>query len=124
MAVLSRDCAPKILKHQQCFLQADAPAARLRVRLESNGPDANREGRQAMKAERQKEATGARRHAGRLILKPVKQLFGLIFRTILTSLVFYAVVGVSLHALGYPVPRISDVGRYLAGLSELAKILS
>ncbi|MDX6694782.1 MAG: hypothetical protein QOF02_2385 [Blastocatellia bacterium] len=77
-----------------------------------------------MKAERQKEVGRVRGHAGRLVLQPVKQLFGLVFRTILTSLVFYAVVGVSLHALGYPVPRISDVGRYLAGLSELAKILS
>jgi hypothetical protein len=59
-----------------------------------------------------------------LILKPLKRLCGLALRTILTSLVFYVIVGIALRALGYPVPRITDVGRYLEGLSQLAKILS
>jgi hypothetical protein len=77
-----------------------------------------------MKAELHKDAGRGRRRAGQLILKPVGKFFGLVLRTILTSLVFYAIVGVALHALGYPVPRVSDMGRYLSGLSDLAKILS
>jgi hypothetical protein len=64
-----------------------------------------------------------RRRAGRLIIKPCKQLLGLLLRTIITSFVFYAVV-VALYSMGYPVPRIVDVGHYLGRLSELAKILS
>lgn len=77
-----------------------------------------------MKSDRQKEVGRVRRRASRLLLKPIRQLFGLLLRSLLASVVFYAVVAVALHALGYPVPRISDVGRYFEGLSELTKILS
>lgn len=77
-----------------------------------------------MKADVQSGDGNVRRHARRFILKPFKRVCGLLLRTILTSLVFYAVIFVALHALGYPVPRISEMGRYFKGLSDLAKILS
>ena len=77
-----------------------------------------------MKVERQKELKNAGRRASRLVLKPFKQLCGLVFRTILASFVFYAGVAAVLSYLGYPVPGISDVGRYLQGLTGLTKILS
>lgn len=82
------------------------------------------EGWNLMKSERQNEAGRVRRQASQLLLKPIKQLFGLLLRSIVASVVFYAVMAVALHALGYSVPRISDVGRYFEGLSELTKILS
>lgn len=77
-----------------------------------------------MKTDVQSGAGNVRRHARRFILKPIKRICGLLLRTILTSVVFYAVVVVALYALGYPVPRISDMGRYLNGLTELTRILS
>lgn len=64
------------------------------------------------------------RRAGRLLLKPFKQVCGLMLRTIVASFVFYAVVAVTLYGLGYPVPRIGELSHYLGRLSELAKILS
>lgn len=77
-----------------------------------------------MKVDNGRGLKNIRRQAGALILKPLKHLCGLLLRTILTSLVFYVGVAVALYCLGYPVPRVSDVGRYLESLSELSKILS
>ncbi|HEY0386642.1 MAG TPA: hypothetical protein VGC64_11550 [Pyrinomonadaceae bacterium] len=65
-----------------------------------------------------------RRHAEGLILRPLKQLFGLLLKTILTCSVFYLFIAVALSSMGYPIPRLSDVGHYLGRLTELAKILS
>lgn len=77
-----------------------------------------------MKVGRQNELVNIRRQASWLILKPLKHLFGLILRTILTSLVFYVCVVVALYSMGYPIPRMLDVGHYLGRLSELANVLS
>jgi hypothetical protein len=77
-----------------------------------------------MKVERQNELKNAGQRASRLVLKPLKQLCGLVLRTILASFVFYAGVAAVLSYLGYPVPLLSDLGRYLRGLTELTKILS
>lgn len=77
-----------------------------------------------MKVERQHDLVNLRRQAGRMILKPLKHLFALVFRTILASLFFYACVVAALHLFGYPVPRMLDVQHYLGRLSELAEVLS
>lgn len=76
------------------------------------------------KVEQQNRLRRLRRQAGRLILKPVTQVSGLIIRTFVASLVFYASAAIALSSMGYPVPRLSDLGHYLGRLSELAKILS
>jgi hypothetical protein len=77
-----------------------------------------------MKVENGSGLKNVRRQAGGLIVKPLKHLFALLLKTIVTSLVFYACIAVALYSMGYPVPRISDVGRYFEGLSALSKILS
>jgi hypothetical protein len=77
-----------------------------------------------MKATHNNELKNVRRSAGALIWQPLKQLFELVFRTIIASFVFYAGVAVALHLMGYPVPKISDVSGYLGRLTELSKILS
>jgi hypothetical protein len=77
-----------------------------------------------MKVDNRNKLENIRRQTGGLILKPLKHLFGLVLRTIAASFIFYAGVAVALHCLGYPVPRISDLGRYLESLSDLTKILS
>lgn len=77
-----------------------------------------------MRISRHNELGKGTRRAGRLLLKPIEKVVGLVLRTILASCVFYVSLAVVLHSLGYPVPRISDVGRYLEGLTELSKILS
>ncbi len=77
-----------------------------------------------MKAGKRNELENVRRRTTALILKPLKGLCGLLLRTLVASFVFYGVVAVALHSLGYPVPRLSDLGHYLESLSGLAKILS
>lgn len=77
-----------------------------------------------MNIERHQQLASIRRHLGRFVLKPLKQLLTLLLRTIAASCVFYMGVAVALHLLGYPVPRVSDLGRYLEGLTQLAKVLS
>ena len=77
-----------------------------------------------MKVNHQHKLENVRRQTSGLILKPLKHLCGLVLKTIVASFIFYGVVAVALHSLGYPVPRISDLGRYLESLSELTKILS
>lgn len=77
-----------------------------------------------MKVERQNELVTNGRRAGRFILKTLKQLSVLMLRAILTSFVFYVAGAVALHSMGLPVPRLSDLNRYLHSLSELTKILS
>lgn len=77
-----------------------------------------------MKVGRQSELVTLRRQASWMILKPLKHLFGLLLRTLLGSIIFYACVIAALHLFGYPVPRMLDVQHYLGRLSELAEILS
>lgn len=77
-----------------------------------------------MKVDNRNELANVRRQTSALILKPVKQLCGLLLRTIVAGVVFYGVVAVTLHSLGYPVPRLSELGRYLESLPGLARILS
>jgi hypothetical protein len=77
-----------------------------------------------MKAVHRNELENAGRQASGLIIKPLKHLVSLVLRTIVASFVFYAGIAAALYCLGYPVPRVSDLGRYLNSLSDLAKILS
>lgn len=77
-----------------------------------------------MRVEPQNESKNVSRRAGWLILKPLRQLCELLLRTIIASFVFYVGVAVALHFMGYPVPRISDLGGYLESLTELSKVLS
>lgn len=77
-----------------------------------------------MKVSRQNELVNLRRQTSWMILKPIKQLFGLLLRTMLASFIFYACVIAALHLFGYPVPRMLDVRHYLGRLSELAEVLS
>ena len=77
-----------------------------------------------MKAGLQNEFANLGRQAGWMILKPLKHLLGLLMRTMLASLIFYACVVLALRSFGYPVPRMLDLKHYLGRLSELAEILS
>ncbi|HEX8000965.1 MAG TPA: hypothetical protein VF528_21465 [Pyrinomonadaceae bacterium] len=77
-----------------------------------------------MKASNRIELENVGRQASGLIIKPLKHLVSLVLRTIVASFVFYVGIAVTLYCLGYPVPRVSDLGRYLSSLSDLANILS
>ena len=77
-----------------------------------------------MKVAHKNELKNVTHRAGLLVLKPLKQVFELLFRTIIASFVFYVGVALALHLMGYPVPRISDLGGYLERLTDLSKILS
>ncbi len=77
-----------------------------------------------MKAAYKRGLKMAVRRAGLLVVKPLKQLFELLLRTIIASVVFYASVAVALQLMGYPLPRMADLSVYLERLTELSKILS
>jgi hypothetical protein len=96
------------------------------VKVPAQGEEARRDWRISglMKVAYANQLDAVRRHAEGLLLKPLKQLLGLLLRTILTCSVFYLFIAVALSGMGYPVPRLSDVGHYFGRLTELAKILS
>lgn len=77
-----------------------------------------------MKVAHKNELKSVRHRASLLVLKPLKQLFDLVLRTIVASFVFYVGVAVALYLMGYPVPRVSDLSGYLERLTELSNILS